>query len=64
MVESITWEGMDMKPSRFTEEQIIGFCASRKLACPTSARFCHPGKTITTWCARLGNISPAAYQLY
>jgi hypothetical protein len=32
MVESITCEGMDMKPSRFTEEQIIGILREQEQA--------------------------------
>jgi putative transposase len=58
-VESITWKGMDMKSSRFTEEQIIGILQEHEAGAKT-ADVCRKhgisSATFYKWKARYGGL--------
>jgi len=58
-VESVTWKGMDMKPSRFTEEQIIGILREQETGA-TTADVCRKhgisSATFYKWKARYGGL--------
>ena len=49
LVESITCEGMDMKPSRFTEEQIIGILREQEVGAKTADVFRKHGISSATF---------------
>src|SRR6516225_9582778 len=58
-IESITCEGMDMKPSRFTKEQIIGMLREQEAGAKTAdvcRKYGISGATFYKWKAKYGGL--------